>query len=442
MELLGKKFYTERNADMTPYTDLNRVELEALKENLLSTYNAFQEKKLTLDMTRGKPSPEQLDLAMEMLAGEISREYKTQSGVDCRNYGGLDGIKEAKELFARYMEVADDEIIVGDSASLKMMHDTIMGAMCYGMVDSDQPWGKLPQVKFICPSPGYDRHFAVCQYLGIEMITVAMDENGPDMDRVEDLVFSDDAIKGMWCVPKYSNPTGITYSDEVIDRLASMETGAGDFKIFCDNAYAVHHLSDIHDPLKNLLAACKNAGNPERVFLYGSTSKISFAGAGVAMMAGSRKNIEFILSKMQFQTIGPNKLNQLRHVLFFKDVAGVENHMKKHAAILKPKFDAVLDVLDQELGGSNIAEWSKPNGGYFISIDTLSGCAREVIKKAAAAGVKLTPAGATFPYGTDPADRNIRIAPSFPSAEDVETAMRLVAISIQLVSIDKLLDGA
>ena len=442
MELLGKKFYTERNVDMTPYTDLNRVELEALKENLLSTYNAFQEKKLTLDMTRGKPSPEQLDLAMEMLAGEISREYKTQSGVDCRNYGGLDGIKEAKELFARYMEVADDEIIVGDSASLKMMHDTIMGAMCYGMVDSDQPWGKLPQVKFICPSPGYDRHFAVCQYLGIEMITVAMDENGPDMDRVEDLVFSDDAIKGMWCVPKYSNPTGITYSDEVIDRLASMETGAGDFKIFCDNAYAVHHLSDIHDPLKNLLAACKNAGNPERVFLYGSTSKISFAGAGVAMIAGSRKNIEFILSKMQFQTIGPNKLNQLRHVLFFKDVAGVENHMKKHAAILKPKFDAVLDVLDQELGGSNIAEWSKPNGGYFISIDTLSGCAREVIKKAAAAGVKLTPAGATFPYGTDPADRNIRIAPSFPSAEDVETAMRLVAISIQLVSIDKLLDGA
>jgi DNA-binding transcriptional MocR family regulator len=442
LELLGKKFYTERNVDMTPYTDLNRAELEALKENLLSTYNAFQEKKLTLDMTRGKPSPEQLDLAMEMLTGEISREYKTQSGVDCRNYGGLDGIKEAKELFARYMEVADDEIIVGDSASLKMMHDTIMGAMGYGMVDSDQPWGKLPQVKFICPSPGYDRHFAVCQYLGIEMITVAMDENGPDMDRVEELVFSDDAIKGMWCVPKYSNPTGITYSDEVIDRLASMETGAGDFKIFCDNAYAVHHLSDIHDPLKNLLAACKNAGNPERVFLYGSTSKISFAGAGVAMMAGSRKNIEFILSKMQFQTIGPNKLNQLRHVLFFKDVAGVENHMKKHAAILKPKFDAVLDVLDQELGGSNIAEWSKPNGGYFISIDTLSGCAREVIKKAAAAGVKLTPAGATFPYGTDPADRNIRIAPSFPSAEDVETAMRLVAISIQLVSIDKLLDGA
>jgi len=423
---------------MTPYADLNKDELEVLKEKLFSLYSDFQEKKLTLDMTRGKPSPEQLDLAMDMLTGEISREYKTQSGLDCRNYGGLDGIKEAKELFASYMEVADDEIIVGDSASLKMMHDTIMGAMVYGMVDSDQPWGKLPKVKFLCPSPGYDRHFAVCQYLGIDMITVAMDANGPDMDRVEELVASDDMIKGIWCVPKYSNPTGITYSDEVIDRLASMKTKAGDFKIFFDNAYAVHHLSDSHDPLKNLLSACKNAGNSERVFLYGSTSKISFAGAGVAMMAASRKNIEFVLSKMQFQTIGPNKLNQLRHVLFFKNVAGIEKHMKKHAAILKPKFDAVLNVLDQELGDSGIAEWSRPNGGYFISIDTLSGCAQDVIKKAAAAGVKLTPAGATFPHGKDPEDRNIRIAPSFPSAADVITAMELVAICIQLVSIDKL----
>ena len=423
---------------MTPYADLNKAELEVLKEKLLSLYSDFQEKKLTLDMTRGKPSPEQLDLAMDMLTGEISREYKTQSGLDCRNYGGLDGIKEAKELFARYMEVADDEIIIGDNASLKMMHDTIMGAMVYGMVDSDQPWGKLPKVKFLCPSPGYDRHFAVCQYLGIDMITVAMNVNGPDMNRVEDLVASDDAIKGIWCVPKYSNPTGIIYSDEVIDRLASMKTKAGDFKIFCDNAYAVHHLSDSHDPLKNLLSACKNAGNSERVFLYGSTSKISFAGAGVAMMAASRKNIEFVLSKMQFQTIGPNKLNQLRHVLFFKNVAGIEEHMKKHAATLKPKFDAVLNVLDQELADSGIAEWSRPNGGYFISIDTLSGCAKDVIKKAATAGVKLTPAGATFPYGKDPEDRNIRIAPSFPSAADVITAMELVAICIQLVSIDKL----
>lgn len=426
---------------MTPYSELSKAELETLKEKLLTRYESFQARELTLDMTRGKPSPEQLDLAMEMLTGDISRQYRSHTGVDCRNYGGLDGINEAKRLFAEYLEVADNEIIVGDSASLKMMHDTIMGAMIYGMVDSDQPWGKLDTVKFICPSPGYDRHFAVCQYLGIEMITVAMGADGPDMDTVEQLVAEDASIKGIWCVPKYSNPTGISYSDEVVERLASMPAKAKDFKIFCDNAYAVHHLSDIHDPLKNMLTACKTAGNPDRVFLFGSTSKISFAGSGVAMMAASRKNIEFILSKMQFQTIGPNKLNQLRHVLFFKDMAGIEAHMKKHAAILKPKFDAVLAVLERELEGSGTASWSRPNGGYFISIDTLPGCARTVIAKAAEAGVKLTPAGATFPYGRDPEDRNIRIAPSFPSAADVQTAMELVAICIQLVSIDKLLEA-
>jgi aspartate/methionine/tyrosine aminotransferase len=427
---------------MSPYADLSTAELQALKEELLARYNAFQEKKLTLDMTRGKPSPDQLDLAMEMLTGDISREYSSPSGLDCRNYGGLDGIKEAKILFAEYLEVAEDEIIIGDSASLKMMHDTIMGTLVYGVVDSDQPWGKLDTVKFLCPSPGYDRHFAVCQYLGIEMITIDMDADGPDMDKVEELVASDAAIKGIWCVPKYSNPTGITYSDAVVDRLASMQTKAKDFKIFCDNAYAVHHLSNVHDPLKNILSACKEAENPDRVFLFGSTSKISFAGSGVAMMAASRRNIEFILSKMQFQTIGPNKLNQLRHVLFFKNIAGIEAHMQKHAALLKPKFDAVLDVLDKELAGSDIASWSRPNGGYFISIDMLEGCAQAVVEKAAAAGVKLTPAGATFPYGKDPQDRNIRIAPSFPSAADVKTAMELVAICIQLVSIDKVFSGS
>jgi len=424
---------------MPPYAELSIAELQALKETLFARYSAFQGKKLTLDMTRGKPSQEQLDLAMEMLTGDISREYSSPSGLDCRNYGGLEGISEARTLFAEYLEVADDEILVGDSASLKMMHDTVMGGLVYGVVDSDKPWGKLDALKFICPSPGYDRHFAVCQYLGIEMIPVGMDADGPDMDRVEELVASDAAIRGMWCVPKYSNPTGITYSDATVDRLASMQTKAGDFRIFWDNAYAVHHLSDVHERLKNMLSACKEAGNPDRVFLFGSTSKISFAGSGVAMMAASRKNIEFILSKMQFQTIGPNKLNQLRHVLFFKDVAGIEALMKKHAAILKPKFDAVLDVLDSELAGSDIASWSRPNGGYFISIDTFSGCARDVIKKAGEAGVKLTPAGATFPYGRDPEDTNIRIAPSFPAAADVKTAMELVAICIKLVSIDKLL---
>jgi aspartate/methionine/tyrosine aminotransferase len=425
---------------MIPFAEQNSADLLALKEKLVARFTAFQEKSLTLDMTRGKPSPAQLDLSMEMLTGDISRAYRSHSGIDCRNYGGLDGINEAKSLFAEYLEVADNEIIVGDSASLKMMHDTVMGALVYGMVDSREPWGKRDKVKFLCPSPGYDRHFAVCQYLGIEMITVAMGPDGPDMDTIEKLVVADETIKGIWCVPKYSNPTGITYADAVVDRLASMKTRAADFKIFCDNAYAVHHLSDVHDPLKNMLTACKGAGNPDRVILFGSTSKISFAGSGVAMLAASRKNIEFILSKMQFQTIGPNKLNQLRHVLFFKDMAGIEAHMKKHAAILKPKFDAVLDVLNQELAGSNIASWSRPNGGYFISIDMLPGCAQEVVNKAAAAGVKLTPAGATFPYGRDPENKNIRIAPSFPSAADVKTAMELVAICIQLVSIEKLLE--
>ena len=424
---------------MTPFAEQSTADLQALKEKLLARYAAFQEKNLTLDMTRGKPSAEQLDLAMEMLTGDMSQQYRSHSGVDCRNYGGLDGINEAKRLFADYLEVADNEIIVGDSASLKLMHDTVMGGLVYGFVDSPQPWGKLDTIKFLCPSPGYDRHFAVCQYLGIEMITVAMGADGPDMDGVEELVAADEAIKGIWCVPKYSNPTGITYSDSVVGRLASMQTKAKDFKLFWDNAYTVHHLAEAGDPLKNILTACKEAGNPDRVFIFGSTSKISFAGSGVAMMAASRKNIEFILSKMQYQTIGPNKLNQLRHVLFFKDVEGIKAHMKKHARILKPKFDAVLDVLDKELAGSGIASWSKPNGGYFISIDTLPGCAQDVIKQAAAAGVKLTPAGATFPYGKDPENKNIRIAPSFPAAADVKKAMELVALCIQLVSIEKLL---
>ena len=422
---------------MTAYAALTESELKKRKEKLLARYRAFQGKGLTLDMTRGKPSPEQLDLSMGMLTGDSCGVYRSHSGVDCRNYGGIDGINEAKTLFAEYLGVEDNEIIVGDNASLKMMHDTIMGAMVYGMVGSEEPWGKMEKVRFLCPSPGYDRHFALCQYLGIEMITIRMDSNGPDMDHVEELVASDRTIKGIWCVPMYSNPTGITYSDETVDRLAVMQTKAEDFRIFCDNAYAVHHLYDDHDSLQNMLSACKEAGNPDRILIFGSTSKISFAGSGVAMMAGSRRNIEFILKKLQFQTIGPNKLNQLRHVLFFKDLDGINEHMKKHAAILQPKFDAVLDVLDRELADSGISKWSRPKGGYFISIDTLKGCAREVVEMAAAAGVKLTPAGATFPYGKDPDNSNIRIAPSFPSAADIKTAMELVAICIQLVSIDK-----
>jgi DNA-binding transcriptional MocR family regulator len=424
---------------MNDITQCDRPTLLAHKSALLQRYENFIARNLSLDMTRGKPAPEQLDLAMGMLDPQICFQYKTAAGADCRNYGGLEGISEARSLFADYLEVAADEIIIGNNASLKMMHDTVMGGLVFGMVDSEVPWGRLPGIKFLCPSPGYDRHFAVCEYLNIEMIPITMDENGPDMDMVEQLVSQDASIKGMWCVPKYSNPTGITYSDAVVERLASMKTKANDFRIFCDNAYAAHHLTDSPAPLKNILTACKEAGNPERVILFGSTSKISFAGAGVAMLAASRKNIDFLLGKLKFQTIGPNKLNQLRHVLFFKDLPGLAEHMKKHAAILKPKFQAVLNVLDAELSDKNIASWSKPQGGYFISIDTMDHCAKAVVDMAAGGGVKLTPAGATFPYGKDPRDRNIRIAPSFPAADDVRTAMELVCICIQSVSIDKML---
>jgi DNA-binding transcriptional MocR family regulator len=389
-------------------------------------------------MTRGKPCAEHLDLWLGMVAGEIGRAYLAQHGLDGRKYGGLDGIHAAKQLFAAYMEVEPDELIIGGNSSLNMMHDTILRGMLNGIMNGATPWGQLPKVKFVCPSPGYDRHFFICEYLGIEMIPVGLREDGPDMDQIEDLVAGDELIKGMWCVPQYSNPTGVVYSDTVVERLATMKTRAEDFRIFWDNAYAVHHLVDKPRPLKNILVACREAGNPERVLMFGSTSKISFAGAGLAMMAGSRLNMEWVKNQMAFQTIGPDKLNQLRHVLFFKDIDGIVAHMKKHAAILKPKFDAVQGILEKELQGKNIARWSNPQGGYFVSIDTMEGCAAAVVKKAADAGVKLTPAGSTYPYKKDPLDRNIRIAPSFPPLEIVQAAMELVAICIQIVSIDKI----
>ena len=423
---------------MTDFKKLSEQERRKIKEDLLQRYGEFQSRQLTLDMTRGKPCSEQLDLALGMLEGDIGKAYLTQNGLDCRNYGGLDGIPAAKILFADYMGVDPDELILGGNSSLNMMHDTILRAMVKGLTDSTPPWGQLPKIKFLCPSPGYDRHFFICEYLGIEMIPIDMQENGPAMDSVENLVAKDADIKGIWCVPKYSNPTGVVYSDEVVERLANMKAQAADFRIFWDNAYAVHQLADIPAPLKNILTACKQAGNPERAFMFGSTSKISFAGAGLAIMAGSQKNMQWVTNQMAFQTIGPDKLNQLRHTLFFKDMGGIEAHMKKHAAILKPKFDAVQSILETELNGKNIASWSKPQGGYFVSIDTLEGCAASVIKKAADAGVKLTPAGSAYPYKNDPLDRNIRIAPSFPPLDDIQVAMELVAVCIQLVSLDKI----
>jgi DNA-binding transcriptional MocR family regulator len=392
-------------------------------------------------MTRGKPCPEQLDLGLGMLECVDSAHYETVDGQDCRNYGGLDGISEAKQLFAQYLGVQPGEIIVGGNASLNMMYDTILRAMVHGVAGGQRAWSELPQPKFLCPSPGYDRHFSICEHLGIEMIPVEMGADGPEMEQIEKAVAEDECIVGIWCVPKYSNPTGVTYSDEVVERLASMETKAVDFRIFWDNAYAVHDLSDEPDELPNVLTACKEAGNPDRVLIFGSTSKISFAGAGLALMGGSQKNIEFTVGQMFYQTIGPDKLNQLRHVRFFQDMEGIRQHMRKHAAILKPKFDAVQAILDRELGGKNVADWSQPAGGYFLSVNTMDGCAQAVVAMAAQAGVKLTPAGATYPYRTDPRNRNLRVAPSFPSLSDIRTAMEVVAICIQVAGIDRLLAG-
>ena len=424
---------------MTDLQKCSSQELQKFKAELEEKYNEFKSQNITLDMTRGKPCPEQLDLATGLFDGVDQSHYAAEDGSDCRNYGGLDGLAEAKTLFGGLMDVQTDEIIIGGNSSLNMMHDAFMRAMVNGVGENGTPWKLLPKVKFLCPSPGYDRHFSICQYLDIEMITIDMHADGPDMDTVEAMVAEDESIKGIWCLPKYSNPTGAVYSDSVVDRLAAMQTRADDFTIFWDNAYMVHHLGQKPAGLKNILTSCKKAGHPDRVLIFGSTSKISFASAGLAVMAGSKANMDRARKQMSFQTIGPDKLNQLRHVKFFKNTAGVETHMLKHAAILKPKFDAVQDALERELGGKNIADWSKPSGGYFVSVDTMEGCAGPVIQMAADAGVKLTPAGSTFPYMQDPLNRNIRLAPSFPTLDDIHQAMELVSICIQLVSIDKLL---
>jgi DNA-binding transcriptional MocR family regulator len=426
-------------------TDLNascHPTANAQQQQITQRYQQFKARRLALDMTRGKPSPEQLDLSLGLLTCLDEAHFRASDGTDCRNYGGLDGIPEAKALFSEFLEVAPEEIVIGGNSSLNMMYDTILRIMLIGTVEGETPWGRLPEVKFLAPSPGYDRHFFICQSLGLQMIPVPMTETGPDMDRVETLVAKDESIKGIWCVPKYSNPTGVVYSDETVERLSAMPTRARDFKIFWDNAYAHHHLCDDPQPLKNILSACKAAGHGERVFIYGSTSKVSFAGAGVAMVAGSQKNMSFIKKQMGFQSIGPDKLNQLRHVRFFGDMDGIRAHMKKHAAILKPRFDVVQEVLEKELGNNGWAGWSRPRGGYFISIDTLPGCARKVVQMAAEAGVKLTPAGATYPYQNDPEDRNIRIAPSYSPLSDIRPAMELVAICIQLAGLERQMTSA
>ncbi|MBB6459788.1 aminotransferase class I/II-fold pyridoxal phosphate-dependent enzyme [Flammeovirga kamogawensis] len=408
------------------------------KKELQKKYDEYKAQGLALDMTRGKPGAEQLDLSLPMLDLVTSKDYKTLAGADTRNYGGLDGIPEMKEIFKDFLEVSStDEVIVGGNSSLTLMHDTIARAMSHGFPESKKPWGQQSKVKFLCPSPGYDRHFSVCEHFGIEMITVPMTDKGPDMDVVEKLVAEDKSIKGIWVVPKYSNPTGITCSKKTVKRLAKMTTAAKDFRIMWDNAYTVHHLSKEQDELENILEACKKEGNDERVLIYGSFSKISFAGAGVAGMGASASNINWMKAHLSMSTIGPDKINQVRHARFFKDFKGVQKHMKKHAAIIAPKFDAVIEILEKELGGKKIATWTVPKGGYFISLDVPKGTAKQVVKLASDAGVKLTAAGATFPYMKDPKDENIRIAPTLPSMGEIKLAMRVLAVCVQLAAAKK-----
>ena len=391
-------------------------------------------------MSRGKPSKAQLDLSMGMMDVLTSdSDLVCSEGVDCRNYGVIDGIKEAKQLFADMMEVPKDNIIIFGNSSLNVMYDTVARAMTHGIMGST-PWCKLDKVKFLCPVPGYDRHFAITEHFGIEMINVPMIENGPDMDIVQQYVENDPSVKGIWCVPKYSNPQGITYSDETVHRFAALNPAAEDFRIFWDNAYGIHHLyEDKQDYLIEILMECKKEGHPDMVYKFGSTSKISFPGSGIAAIAGSDANMADIRQMMAVQTIGHDKLNQLRHVRFFKDIHGMVTHMKLHAEILRPKFEAILTCLDKELSGLEIGTWLAPRGGYFISFDAMEGCAKAIVAKAKEAGLVMTPAGATFPYGNDPKDSNIRIAPSFPTPEELAVATKVFVLSIKLVSIDKIL---
>ena len=427
---------------MTAYKDLSKEELLELHDSLSKEFDAIKEKGLKLDMSRGKPSQAQLDLSMGMM-DVLSSESNLfcAEGVDCRNYGVLDGIKEAKQLFADMMEVPKDNIIIFGNSSLNVMYDTVARAMTHGILGST-PWAKLDKVKFLCPVPGYERHFAITEFFGIEMIPVPMTENGPDMDIVEKYVENDPAVKGIWCVPKYSNPQGITYSDETVHRFARLNPAAEDFRIFWDNAYGIHHLyEDKQDYLVEIFMECKREGHPDMVYKFGSTSKISFPGSGIAAIAGSDANMAEIRKMMSVQTIGHDKVNQLRHVKYFKNIHGMVTHMKKHAEILRPKFEAVLNCLDRELTGLEIGTWIRPRGGYFISFDSMEGCAKAIVAKAKEAGLIMTPAGATFPYGKDPKDSNIRIAPSFPTPEELELATKVFVLSVKLVSVEKLLEA-
>ena len=428
---------------MKAYSEMTRAELLELKTELAAKYKEFQGRNLSLNMARGKPGKDQLDLSMGMMDVLSSESDLTcDDGTDCRNYGVLDGIEEAKELMADMMEVRPEQVIIYGNSSLNVMYDTVSRSYTHGVM-GNTPWCKLDSVKFLCPVPGYDRHFAITEYFGIEMINIPMLPTGPDMDMVEELVSSDPAIKGIWCVPKYSNPQGISYSDDTVRRFARLKPAAKDFRIYWDNAYTIHHLYDHdQDHLIEILAECKRAGNPDLAYKFASTSKISFPGSGISAIAASENNLTDILGQMKIQTIGHDKVNQLRHVRFFKDIHGMVEHMRKHADILRPKFEAVTGLLESELGGLGIGTWTNPKGGYFISFDSMDGCAKAIVARCKKAGLVMTGAGATYPYHKDPHDSNIRIAPSLPPVSDLITAMELFCCCVKLVSVEKLLETA
>lgn len=427
---------------MKAYIELSRDELLVLRDKLNKEYEDVKAKGMQLDMSRGKPAASQLDIEMDFMnVINADSVLKTEAGVDCRNYGILEGIPEARKLMGDMLGVPADNVIICGNASLTIMYDTIARSMMFGVMGST-PWCKLDKVKFLCPVPGYDRHFAITEQFGIEMINIPMTKTGPDMDLVEKLVSEDEAIKGIWCIPKYSNPQGITYSDETVKRFAALKPAAKDFRIFWDNAYAIHDLyEDKSDTLLEILSECAKAGNPDMVYEFCSTSKVTFPGSGISAIASSESNLNFIKKTMTIQTIGYDKINQLRHVRYFKDINGMKEHMKKHAGVMRPKFEAVLEVLERELSGLEIGSWVKPNGGYFISFDAMEGCAKAIVQKCKEAGVVLTGAGATYPYKNDPKDSNIRLAPTFPTPEELSVAADLFVLCVKLVSVEKLLNA-
>jgi DNA-binding transcriptional MocR family regulator len=411
-------------------------QLDQLRED----HAALVAEGLSLDLTRGKPSSAQLDLSKPLLDVPQSEDFRAADGIDARNYGGLVGLPELRAVWSELLGVPAAQLLAMGNSSLELMHDTIVNALLKGTTDGPR-WVDAPVVKFLCPVPGYDRHFGICERYGIEMVPVPLTDDGPDLDVVKALVAADPAVKGMWCVPTYSNPTGTTYSDETVRELAAMPTAAPDFRLFWDNAYAIHHLSDDEVRVADVLALAAEAGHPDRPFVFGSTSKITFAGSGVSFFGASPANVAWFQAFLQKRTIGPDKLNQLRHLRFLPDADSVRAHMRRHREVIRPKFDLVLSVLEETLGGKDVATWTTPTGGYFISLDVPEGCARRVVELAALAGIALTPAGATFPHGEDPEDRNIRIAPTFPAIEEVEQATRGLAVCVLLAAAEKAAKG-